>query len=92
MPSIKLTESTVDTARPTTRDHELRDTIVPGFMCKITPARRKIFMLSYRIPMGERRKPALGTYGQITVDQARKLAQDFLVSAHGAVVLVKSEG
>ena len=35
-------------------------------------------MLSYRTPSGERRKPSLRTYVQITVDQARKLAQDFL--------------
>ena len=83
MPSTKLTKSVVDTARPAARDYEIRDTIVPGFMCKITPAGRKTFMLSYRTPKGERRKPALGTYGQITVDQARKLAQDFLASVRG---------
>lgn len=83
MPSTKLTKSVVDTARPTARDYEIRDTIVPGFLCKITPAGRKTFMLSYRTPKGERRKPALGTYGQITVDQARKLAQDFLASIRG---------
>ena len=40
-------------------------------------------MLSYRTPTGERRKPSLGTYGQITVDQARKLALDFLASVRG---------
>jgi integrase len=83
MPSIKLTKSVVDAAKPAARDYEIRDTIVPGFMCKITPAGRKTFMLSYRTPKGERRKPALGTYGQITVDQARKLAQDFLASVRG---------
>lgn len=80
MPSMKLTKSAVDSARPGTTDYELRDTIVPGFLCKITPAGRKVFMLSYRTPKGERRKPSLGTYGQITVDQGRKLAQDFLAS------------
>ena len=83
MPSIKLTKSAVDSARPGTTDYELRDTIVPGFFCKITPAGRKTFMLSYRTPTGERRKPALGTYGQITVDQARNLAQDFLAEVRG---------
>lgn len=83
MPSMKLTKSAVDSARPGTRDYEIRDTIVPGFFCKITPAGRKVFMLSYRTPSGERRKPALGTYGQITVDQARKLALDFLASVRG---------
>ena len=83
MPSLKLTKSAVDSARPDTTDYELRDTIVPGFFCKITPAGRKVFMLSYRTPTGERRKPSLGTYGQITVDQARKLASDFLASVRG---------
>ena len=83
MPSLKLTKSAVDSARPGTTDYELRDTIVPGFFCKITPAGRKVFMLSYRTPNGERRKPSLGTYGQITVDQARKLAQDFLAGVRG---------
>ena len=83
MPSLKLTKSAVDSARPGTRDYEIRDTIVPGFFCKITPAGRKVFMLSYRTPTGERRKPSLGTYGQITVEQARKLALDFLASVRG---------
>lgn len=83
MPSLKLTKSAVDSAQPGTTDYELRDTIVPGFFCKITPAGRKVFMLSYRTPTGERRKPSLGTYGQITVDQARKLALDFLASVRG---------
>ena len=83
MPSMKLTKSAVDSARPEARDYEIRDTIVPGFFCKITPAGRKVFMLSYRTPTGERRKPSLGTYGQITVDQARKLAQDFLAGVRG---------
>ena len=55
MPSLKLTKSAVDSAQPGTTDYELRDTIVPGFFCKITPAGRKVFMLSYRTPTGERR-------------------------------------
>ncbi len=83
MPTMKLTKSAVDTARPDARDYEIRDTIIPGFFCKITPAGRKVFMLSYRTSSGERRKPSLGTYGQITVDQARKLAQDFLAEVRG---------
>ncbi|WP_330999998.1 integrase arm-type DNA-binding domain-containing protein [Pseudothauera nasutitermitis] len=32
---------------------------------------RKVFMLQYRTNAGERRKPALGQYGELTVDQAR---------------------
>ncbi len=33
---------------------ELRDTVVPGFLCKITPADRKVFMFQYRTKAGER--------------------------------------
>ena len=83
MPSLKLTKTAVEIARPEPRDYELRDTVLPGFLCKVTPAGRKVFMLQYRTPTGERRKPSLGTFGQLTVDQARKLAQDQLAAVRG---------
>lgn len=37
MAKIKLTKSVVDAAKAHTGDVELRDTIVPGFICKVTP-------------------------------------------------------
>ena len=57
MAKIKLTKSAVDAASQA-QPVELRDTLVPGFLCKITPAGRKVFMLQYRTNAGERRKPA----------------------------------
>ena len=78
MAKIKLTKSAVDAAQPQDKAVELRDTVVPGFLCKITPAGRKVFMLQYRTNAGERRKPALGQYGELTVDQARTMAQEWL--------------
>jgi len=63
MAKIKLTKSAVDAAQPQAQAIELRDTLVPGFLCKITPAGRKVFMLQYRTNAGERRKPALGLFG-----------------------------
>jgi len=78
MAKIKLTKSAVDAARPQAQAIELRDTVVPGFLCKITPAGRKVFMLQYRTNAGERRKPALGQYGELTVEQARVMAQEWL--------------
>ncbi len=41
---------------------------MPGFLCKITPLGRKVFMLQYRTNAGEHRKPALGQYGELTVE------------------------
>lgn len=78
MAKIKLTKSAVDAAQPQAQTVELRDTLVPGFLCKITPAGRKVFMLQYRTNAGERRKPSLGQYGELTVEQARSLAQEWL--------------
>jgi len=37
-----------------------------------------VFMLQYRTNAGERRKPALGLFGELTVEQARSLAQEWL--------------
>ena len=78
MAKIKLTKSAVDAAQPQAKAIELRDTVVPGFLCKITPAGRKVFMLQYHTNASERRKPALGQYGELTVDQARTMAQEWL--------------
>jgi len=78
MAKIKLTKTVVETARPQAQAIELRDTIVPGFLCKITPAGRRVFMLQYRTNTGERRKPALGQFGELTVEQARIMARGWL--------------
>jgi len=78
MAKIKLTKSAVDAAEITGKDYELRDTIVPGFLCKVTGHGRKVFMLQYRTNWGERRKPKIGQFGELTVEQARSIAQDWL--------------
>ncbi|KAG0771671.1 hypothetical protein G6F22_016289 [Rhizopus arrhizus] len=78
MAKIKLTKTAVEAAQPQPQAVELRDTVVPGFLCKITPAGRRVFMLQYRTNAGERRKPALGLFGELTVEQARVMAQDWL--------------
>jgi Arm DNA-binding domain len=64
MAKIKLTKSVVDAATFRPKEYELRDTTVPGFLLKVTPAGRKIFMLQYRTNTGERRKPAIGRFGE----------------------------
>lgn len=78
MAKVKLTKSVVDSALPQPKPVELRDTLVPGFLCKVTPVGRKVFMLQYRTNAGVRRKPSLGLFGELTVEQARTLAQDWL--------------
>jgi hypothetical protein len=69
MAKIKLTKTAVDAATPHKRDYELRDTTIPGFLVKVTPAGRKTFMIAYVTNSGQRRKPAIGRCGEITVEQ-----------------------
>jgi integrase len=78
MPKLKLTKTLAESAQPQAKDYEIRDTAVPGFVLKVTPAGRKMFMLAYTAANGQRRKPAIGRFGEITVEQARGIAQDWL--------------
>ncbi|MDB6045689.1 MAG: integrase [Gammaproteobacteria bacterium] len=78
MAKLKLTKAVVEAAQPSGREQELRDTTVPGFLCKVTPTGRKVFMVQYRTNDGTRRKPAIGVFGELTVDQARTIAQRLL--------------
>jgi hypothetical protein len=40
MAKIKLTKSVVDAVTFRAKEYELRDTVVPGFLLKVTPAGR----------------------------------------------------
>jgi hypothetical protein len=66
MAKIKLTKRVVDAAAFGTRDYELRDTVVPGLLLKVTPAGGKIIMLQYRTNAGNRRKPTIGRFGELS--------------------------
>lgn len=50
MAKNKLTKSAVDAAQSQAQSIELRDTVVPGFPCKITPASRKVLTRLFRAP------------------------------------------
>jgi hypothetical protein len=78
MPRLKLTKTVVDSAQPEKDPYELRDAAIPGFLRKVTPTGRKVFMVAYIANNGQRRKPAIGRFGDITVEEARAIAQDWL--------------
>lgn len=42
MPKLKLTKTVADTAAPEAEEYQIRDTTIPGFLLKITPAGRKM--------------------------------------------------
>ena len=78
MAKQKLTKRVIEAAVPGDKDWEIRDTETPGFLCKITPAGNKIFMVQYRTLAGIRRKPKVGLFGELTVEQARDIAKGWL--------------
>ena len=81
MPRLKLTKTAAESAAPDAKEYELRDTVTPGFLLKVTPTGRKMFMVAYTAANGQRRKPAIGRFGEITVEQARTIAQNWLAQA-----------
>ena len=77
---MKLTKKAIDRFKYT-GDGQSRDVRwddhLPGFGVRIYPTRRKAFILSYRTN-GRKRLMTLGTYGPITLEQARNKARSFL--------------
>jgi hypothetical protein len=74
----KLTKTVLETANSIKTAYEIRDTVVPGFLVKVTPTGRKIFMIAYVSDNGSRRKPAIGRFGELSVEQARYIARNWL--------------
>lgn len=70
----KITKRLIDAIVPEDKDVIIRDSELKGFICKITPKGRKVYMLYYRTKDGRERKPAIGIHGNITCDQARETA------------------
>src|SRR5580704_5076830 len=68
-----LTKRTVDALQPRPTRYVVHDDAVPGLEVRISPDGTKVFGLQYRGPSGRRRCP-IGRYGEITADEARKLA------------------
>jgi integrase len=85
---VKLTKRTIDAARYEGDGNArcvLWDDEVPGFGCRVYPGGRKAFILSYRAD-GRKRLLTVGTYGVLTLDQARTAARSELakVEVEGA--------
>ena len=88
---MKLTKKLIDAtsyqgatyANGTQARQVLWDDEVPGFGCRLLPSGKKCFLLSYRTA-GRKRQMTLGTYGVVTLDEARKLARGHLAQVETA--------
>lgn len=75
----KLTKKIVDSTLPQNKDFILWDSEISGFMCKVTPTGKKSYFLYYRTHDRRQRKPKIGDHGIMTCEQARSIAQRWLL-------------
>jgi integrase len=75
----KLTKKIIEITLPQDKDLILWDSEVSGFMCKITPAGKKSYFLYYRTQDRRQRRPKIGDHGVMTCEQARSIAQRWLL-------------
>lgn len=75
---MKLTKRNIDTLQVEEKRTQYFDDDLKGFGIRVNPSGKKVFILFYRTLNGTSRTPVLGTYGSITVQQARDIARNML--------------
>src|ERR1700722_3215916 len=82
MAKVTLTDRFIASPKraPATGRKDYADALVPGLALRVTPASHKSFVLIARYPLNPKNptRRALGDYGEITLDQAREKAREWL--------------
>lgn len=84
MVNIKLTKQVIAEAEARPNRYILRDTLAPGFGCRIFPSGHKSFIVEYFL-RGKKRRPVIGTVGAMPVDDARDKAIRWLVQVRNGI-------
>ncbi len=80
-----LTKSVIDRAKPHAEPYIVWDDELAGFGCKVFPSGKRSFVVRYRLRGSLKRyQPTIGTYGALTVAQARAEARVMLNAASWA--------
>ena len=73
----KLTKRVVEMSTPKSKDFFLWDTDAPGFGVRVLPSGKRSYLVQFR-DAGRTRRISIGKHGAVTVEQARKRAQDLM--------------
>ncbi len=87
MATLKLTKRAIDpfVYEGDGKSRDVRwDSTLPGLGVRIYPTGRKAFLLSYRV-RGRKRMMVLGTFGTLTLEQARTRARKLLVQVRDGI-------
>ena len=82
--TMKLTNKNVDQLSADTKSYIEWDSEVKGFGVRVNLNLKKTFILKYRVGQGRSaqvRKPVIGTFGVMKVEEARKIARKWLLEA-----------
>lgn len=74
----RFSKKFIEAIEPSQKDQLFWDTEVPGFGVKVTPKGKRAYFIYYRNRLGQQRRPKIGDHGSITLDEARKIAQQQL--------------
>lgn len=78
----RLTKKAIDQAETDKVQDILWDGAQPGFGLRVTKNGTKSFIIQYRNKYGRSRRYTVGRYGPLTLDQARRRAQQLLSEVH----------
>ncbi len=84
MPSVKrkLTKRVIDGLQPEAKDLFVWDAQLPGFGLRVWPSGKRVFIFQYRTKHRQTRRPVIGQYGTMTVEQARGIARQWAAQVH----------
>jgi len=80
-----LTKEYVESLPPAEKDYVVWDKKQTGFGIKITPQGKRVYISKYRLPSRKQQKYTIGTHGQMTLQQARKAADDIYVKVRSGI-------
>jgi integrase len=72
-----ISQTTVKKLNPAEKDFYLWDNDLKGYGVKVTPAGSRVYLVQYRAG-GRTRRVTIGKHGNLTEDEARKLAKQLL--------------
>ena len=78
MPRISLSKKFIDQIETPEDIQVFYDTKVTGLHLRVSPKGSKTFYLYFRTQSGKQKRPKLGVYGILTVEQARDIARAML--------------
>lgn len=73
-----ITKSLIDKAEPRENSYIVWDKSITGFGVRIHPSGSKSYLLYYRTHSGQQRKPTIGKHGDITAEEARRIAHRWM--------------